>query len=113
MVREVDLGCEGRILLRDLLVTGGELLVGTIVQCSRLRERTEVFWAVVPGEGVGHVRFARGAMFLPVRGQRVGIAFTLHDGTDALEPRHPGDVAEHVGHLPMQQVVYRTTIVLQ
>ena len=33
VVREVDLGCEGRVLLRDLLVTGGELLVVKIVQC--------------------------------------------------------------------------------
>ena len=101
---EVDLGCEGRILMRALWVAGGELVIGTIVPCSRLRERTEGCWAVVPGEGVGHILCARGAMRMPLRGQRVGIVVAPHHRPEDLESRHPGDSAAHVGQLHVQQV---------
>jgi len=104
LLRAVDLGCEGRVLLRNRLVTGGDVLMVKVGQFQGLRARNEMGRPVVAGEGVGHGLFARGAVRMPIGGQRVGIALTTDHGTEDRKPRQPGAIAAHVGQLHVQQV---------
>jgi len=104
MVHRIDEGVKGVEDALNFLITGRDLVLGTIIELEGLGEGENMFGPVIPLQRFGNGVLARFNAIVAILGSGLRIAFPRDNSADNAYPRHAGHITHHVVQVEMHLI---------